>query len=201
MDDLCPVGRKGWYSNRYSDWDNDGCSDLDEDDNDDNDDHLDEFDMCAKGVANWVSDSASDWDNDGCQDATEDDDDDNDGVNDVNATGDILDLCPQTPINATDVNDVGCAAVERDTDNDGVNDLRRPDAKERRPVLTSTTWGAQTSTATVCLPTWTCVRIAPDRWSVDSTGCAVVQNPVPWTSMPAASTDPCRWFHNSPSQP
>ena len=42
-----------------------------------------------------------------CQDATEDEDDDNDGVNDVNATGDILDLCPQTPRNATDVRRFG----------------------------------------------------------------------------------------------
>ena len=80
---MCPIGRKGWSSNRYSDWDNDGCSDLDEDDNDDNDGHSDENDTCAKGFANWFSDNNTYWDNDGCEDATEDDDDDNDGVNDV----------------------------------------------------------------------------------------------------------------------
>ncbi|DAC07893.1 MAG TPA: hypothetical protein D7H88_04505, partial [Candidatus Poseidoniales archaeon] len=123
VDDLCPIGRKGWGSNRYSDWDNDGCSDLDEDDNDDNDDHMDENDSCAKGVANWYSDNTTDWDNDGCEDATEDEDDDNDGVDDVNSTGDMLDQCPRTPLDAVDVNELGCAAIERDTDEDGVNDL------------------------------------------------------------------------------
>ena len=181
VDDLCPVGRKGWYSNRYSDWDNDGCSDLDEDDNDDNDDHLDEFDACAKGVANWVSDSATDWDDDGCQDATEDEDDDNDGVNDVNATGDILDLCPQTPRNATDVNEFGCAAVERDTDNDGVNDLE--DQCEGTPsgLAVNAVGCADIDGDGVFANVDLCAN-SPDRWSVDSTGCAVVQNPVPWTS-------------------
>ena len=34
-----------------------------------------------------------------------------------------LDLCPTTPMNATDVDEFGCAAVERDTEKDGVNDL------------------------------------------------------------------------------
>ncbi|MGB0378691.1 MAG: hypothetical protein ACPGGE_07680, partial [Poseidonia sp.] len=179
--DLCPVGRKGWYSNRYSDWDNDGCSDLDEDDNDDNDDYLDEFDACAKGVANWVSDNTTDWDDDGCQDATEDDDDDNDGVNDVNATGDILDRCPQTPPNATDVNEFGCAAVERDTDNDGVNDLQ--DQCEGTPsgLAVNAVGCADIDGDGVFANVDRCAN-SPDRWSVDAFGCAVVQNPVNWTS-------------------
>ena len=181
IDDLCPVGRKGWYSNRYSDWDNDGCSDLDEDENDDNDDHVDGSDACAKGVADWASDNTSDWDNDGCQDATEDEDDDNDGVNDVNATGDVLDLCPKTPINATDVNDVGCAAIERDTDLDGINDLQ--DQCEGTPtgLAVNDVGCADIDGDGVFANVDQCAN-SPPRWSVDTVGCAVVQNPVNWTS-------------------
>ena len=186
VDDLCPVGRKGWFSNRYSDWDNDGCSDLDEDDNDDNDDHDDTTDMCAKGVADWVSDSDSDWDNDGCQDATEDDDDDNDGVNDLNATGAVLDLCPKTPINATDVNDVGCAAVERDSDADGVNDF--VDQCEGTPTgLDVNDVGCADIDGDGVFANVDQCPQSPDRWTVDAVGCAVVQNPIAWTS--ASSLD------------
>ena len=186
VDDLCPVGRKGWFSNRYSDWDNDGCSDLDEDDNDDNDDHDDATDMCAKGVADWVSDSDSDWDNDGCQDATEDDDDDNDGVNDLNATGAVLDLCPKTPINATDVNDVGCAAVERDSDADGVNDF--VDQCEGTPTgLDVNDVGCADIDGDGVFANVDQCPQSPDRWTVDAVGCAVVQNPIAWTS--ASSLD------------
>ena len=180
VDDLCPVGRKGWYSNRYSDWDNDGCSDLDEDDNDDNDDHVDSEDACAKGVANWMSDSTTDWDNDGCQDATEDDDDDNDGVNDVNATGALLDECPKTPMNATDINEVGCAAVERDTDGDGINDLL--DQCEGTPtgLIVNAVGCADIDGDGVFANVDACAS-SPARWSVDADGCAVVQLPVAWT--------------------
>ena len=186
VDDLCPVGRKGWFSNRYSDWDNDGCSDLDEDDNDDNDDHDDTTDMCAKGVADWVSDSDSDWDNDGCQDATEDDDDDNDGVNDLNATGAVLDLCPKTPINATDVNDVGCAAVERDSDADGVNDF--VDQCEGTPTgLDVNDVGCADIDGDGVFANVDQCPQSPQRWTVDTVGCAVVQNPIAWTS--ASSLD------------
>lgn len=179
-DDLCPVGRKGWYSNRYSDWDNDGCSDLDEDDNDDNDDHNDITDACAKGAANWASDELSDWDNDGCQDATEDDDDDNDGVNDVNATGDTLDECPKTPLNATGVNEVGCAAVERDTDADGVNDF--VDQCEGTPAgLVVNTVGCADIDGDGVFANVDLCPDSPERWTIDARGCAVVQDPIDWT--------------------
>ena len=178
--DDCPVGRKGWVSNRYSDWDNDGCSDLDEDDNDDNDDHLDTDDLCPKGVASWVSDASSDWDNDGCQDVTEDEDDDNDNVNDVNETGATLDLCPRTPANATDVNEVGCAAIERDTDNDGVNDL--DDRCEGTPNgLSVNALGCADLDGDGVFANVDLCANSPDRWTVDGQGCAVVQRPVVWT--------------------
>ena len=147
---------------------------LTRDENDDNDDHVDETDACAKGVADWASDNTSDWDNDGCQDATEDEDDDNDGVNDVNATGDVLDLRPKTPVNATDVNDVGCAAIERDTDLDGVNDLQ--DHCEGTPtgLAVNDVGCADIDGDGVFANVDQCAN-SPPRWSVDAVGCAVVQ--------------------------
>ena len=180
VDDLCPVGRKGWASNRYSDWDNDGCSDLDEDDNDDNDDLVDTNDSCAKGVANWQSNPDSDWDNDGCQDATEDEDDDNDGVNDVNATGELLDICPKTPLDATDVDDRGCAAIERDTDGDGINDLEDQCEGTPQGLTVNTVGCADIDGDGVFANVDDCAN-SPERWTVDEKGCAVVQQPVDWT--------------------
>ena len=181
VDDSCPVGRKGWYSNSYSDWDKDGCSDLDEDDNDDNDDHADEDDACEKGFRNWISNSTTDWDNDGCQDEREDEDDDNDGVDDVNITGDQLDRCPQTPLNSTDVDAFGCAAIQRDSDNDGVNDLLDQCEGTPQGLQVNGVGCADIDDDGVFANVDTCAD-SPDRWSVDANGCAVVQLPVGWTS-------------------
>jgi len=181
VDDSCPVGRKGWYSNSYSDWDKDGCSDLDEDDNDDNDDHADEDDACEKGFRNWISNSTTDWDNDGCQDVREDEDDDNDGVDDVNITGDQLDRCPQTPLNSTDVDAFGCAAIQRDSDNDGVNDLLDQCEGTPQGLQVNGVGCADIDDDGVFANVDACAD-SPDRWSVDANGCAVVQLPVGWTS-------------------
>ena len=178
--DSCPVGRKGWYSNRYSDWDNDGCSDLDEDENDDNDDHNDSTDSCPKGVASWFSTDETDWDDDGCRDEDEDNDDDNDGVNDVNATGSTLDLCPKTPRNSTDINEHGCAAIERDTDGDGVNDLTDECPGTPANLVVNTAGCADLDGDGVFANVDTCGD-SPPRWSVDEQGCAVIQLPVQWT--------------------
>ena len=89
-------GEINWPANLYNDWDQDGCNDLLEDSDDDNDGELDATDGCPKGRSNWQSERTmnTDFDMDGCYDATEDVDDDNDNVNDVNATGATLDLCP-----------------------------------------------------------------------------------------------------------
>ena len=181
VDDSCPVGRKGWYSNSYSDWDKDGCSDLDEDDNDDNDDYADEDDACEKGFRNWISNSTTDWDNDGCQDEREDEDDDNDGVDDVNITGDQLDRCPQTPLNSSDVDAFGCAAIQRDSDNDGVNDLLDQCEGTPQGLQVNGVGCADIDGDGVFANVDTCAD-SPDRWSVDADGCAVVQLPVGWTS-------------------
>ena len=95
-------GELNWESKSYSDYDNDGCRDLTEDFDDDNDNVLDINDDCWRGYMNWDSIPEYDYDGDGCYDSTEDTDDDSDGVNDVNETGVVLDLCPRTPLNATD---------------------------------------------------------------------------------------------------
>ena len=183
-DDWCPVGLLGWSSNDYSDWDGDGCSDLDEDDNDDNDDFVDIDDQCPKGTILWQTNSTSDWDQDGCNDFTEDDDDDNDGVNDVNSTGATLDICPQTPLNSTTVNDVGCAAVQRDTDQDGVND--EVDQCEGTPSgLNVNSVGCADLDGDGVFANVDLCPQSPDRWTVDTLGCAVIQNPVNWTSASA----------------
>ena len=181
IEDHCPIGRKGWSSNLYSDWDNDGCADLDEDDNDDNDSVADEFDACPKGEVGWNSTVESDFDNDGCLDATEDNDDDNDAVNDVNNTGAILDLCPTTPNNATDVNEQGCASVERDTDQDGINDFL--DACQGTPtgLIVNDVGCADLDEDGVFANIDQCPD-SPERWTPNSVGCAVIQESVMWTN-------------------
>ena len=123
--DSCNDGEINWPANLYLDWDQDGCHDLLEDSDDDNDGENDSSDLCPKGRTNWIlqRNVNTDFDMDGCFDTTEDDDDDNDAVNDFNATGSILDQCPYTPLGASDVDEYGCAAIERDTDSDGINDL------------------------------------------------------------------------------
>ncbi len=181
IDDDCPYGRVGWGSTLYTDWDGDGCLDLDEDDDDDNDGALDADDLCPKGFTSWIRTTQSDFDDDGCADATEDEDDDNDGVNDVNATGDALDRCPQTPANGTDIDQFGCAAEQRDGDQDGVNDA--VDVCEGTPVglAVNEVGCADIDSDGVSANNDLCPD-SPVKWTIDSEGCAVVQSPVPWKS-------------------
>ena len=180
VNDRCHFGRKGWSSNLYSDWDGDGCADLDEDENDDDDGVLDVHDACPKGEVGWNSTLELDFDQDGCLDATEDEDDDNDSVNDVNNTGGVLDKCPSTPRNATDVNEEGCAAIERDTDEDGVNDF--VDICEGTPagLVVNSVGCADLDGDGVSANLDDCAN-SPERWTVNEVGCSVIQNAVPWT--------------------
>ncbi len=181
LNDLCPLGSVGLKSNDYTDWDKDGCIDLIEDDNDDQDDYLDLNDSCPLGETYWMANESTDFDGDGCQDFFEDDDDDNDGVNDFNSTGGELDLCPRTPLGSIDINENGCAAIERDGDNDGINDL--DDQCEGTPVgiivnqvgCADVDGDGVFSNVDLCPST-------PQRWTVDSFGCTVAQLPVPWTN-------------------
>ena len=125
--DACDYNQTGWISNENSDYDNDGCRDIDEDFDDDNDGILDTNDDCTPplmskrgNLPGWM-----DHDSDGCHDDYEDDDDDNDGVFDSEET-----LC-QTSINhgfistpSSDYDGDGCedASEDADDDADGVVD-------------------------------------------------------------------------------
>lgn len=180
-EDKCPFGRTGWASNIYSDWDGDGCEDIDEDDNDDNDDFNDTIDDCPKGMIEWTSDSSTDFDLDGCHDEHEDVDDDNDGVHDVNGTGDALDLCPYTPLGAEDVDEFGCAAIERDTDSDGINDADDQCPGTPNGNSVNTVGCADNDGDGVYSNVDECPQ-SPEKWSVDSVGCAVIQKPISFTS-------------------
>ena len=183
LEDACTNGEINWPANFYNDWDQDGCNDLLEDNDDDNDGETDATDLCPKGRANWESERSqvNDFDMDGCYDSTEDVDDDNDSVNDVNSTGAILDLCPTTPQGAVDIDQYGCAAVERDTDVDGVNDLL--DECEGTPsgLLVNAAGCADLDGDGVFANVDICPD-SPQKWSIDVEGCAIVQKPIQWTS-------------------
>ena len=70
-------------TNHVNDYDNDGCSDDNEDADLDNDGlpELNQQDACLSQLG-FFSTLESDLDQDGCEDAVEDNDDDNDGVSD-----------------------------------------------------------------------------------------------------------------------
>ncbi|MGB2175105.1 MAG: peptide-N-glycosidase F-related protein [Candidatus Poseidoniaceae archaeon] len=181
--DACLDGETNWPANLYNDWDQDGCNDLLEDNDDDNDGENDTSDLCPKGRSNWVSERSelTDFDMDGCFDSTEDVDDDNDNVNDVNATGATLDLCPTTPLGATDVDEFGCAAIERDSDSDGVNDLI--DQCEGTPAgLQVNAAGCADLDGDGVFANVDICADSPTHWTIDSDGCAIVQKPVQWTT-------------------
>lgn len=181
--DACLDGEVNWPANLYNDWDQDGCNDLLEDDDDDNDGELDTSDLCPKGRSNWMIDrnEMTDFDMDGCFDSTEDADDDNDNVDDVNATGATLDLCPKTPLGSADVDEFGCAAIERDSDVDGVNDLI--DQCEGTPTgLQVNTAGCADLDGDGVFANVDICADSPTHWTIDSDGCAIVQKPVQWTT-------------------
>ena len=181
--DSCNDGEINWPANLYLDWDQDGCHDLLEDSDDDNDGENDSSDLCPKGRTNWIlqRNVNTDFDMDGCFDTTEDDDDDNDAVNDFNATGSILDQCPYTPLGASDVDEYGCAAIERDTDSDGINDLL--DQCEGTPTgLTVNAAGCADLDGDGVFANVDICADSPSRWTIDNQGCAINQRSVPWTS-------------------
>ena len=181
--DSCLDGELNWPANLYLDWDQDGCHDLLEDLDDDNDGENDSSDLCPKGRANWVlqRNSNTDFDNDGCFDTTEDDDDDNDAVNDVNATGAILDQCPYTPLGSTDIDENGCAAVERDGDSDGVNDLL-DECEGTPPGLSVNAAGCADLDGDGVFANVDICPNSPTKWTIDTQGCTINQSPIAWTS-------------------
>jgi len=179
VNDECPRGELNWESKSYSDYDNDGCRDLTEDFDDDNDNVLDINDDCWRGYVNWDSIPEYDYDGDGCYDSTEDADDDSDGVNDVNETGVALDLCPRTPLNATDVDENGCDATERDSDDDGVSDFNDQCPGTPANNQVNSLGCADLDGDGVFSNIDNCSN-TEEKWTVDSEGCAVNQLPVAW---------------------
>ena len=118
--DDCDYNQTGWISDEYSDYDSDGCRDIDEDFDDDNDDVWDTSDDCTPPLMSMLGNVPGwmDHDSDGCHD-DEDDDDDNDGVFDYEDT-----LC-QTSINhefistpSSDYDRDGCEDTSEDDDDD-----------------------------------------------------------------------------------
>lgn len=139
--DSCPNGMltETGLTNHVNDYDNDGCSDENEDADIDNDGlpELNQQDACLSQLG-FFSTLESDLDQDGCEDAVEDNDDDNDGVLDD------FDLCdPDGPLftgqsktnwtsnQLTDYDSDGCKdsgpenqgqGEDFDDDNDGISD-------------------------------------------------------------------------------
>lgn len=118
--DSCPNGvgySEGWSSEIESDYDRDGCRDLDEDWDDDSDGIIDPDDRCLKSSLGWISTPDTDHDSDGCEDASEDSDDDNDGIEDS------TDLCSKGELawsstSYTDYDEDGCRDLDEDSDDD-----------------------------------------------------------------------------------
>ena len=68
-------------------------------------------------------------------------------------------ICPTTPLGALDVDEFGCAAIERDTDGDSINDLI--DECEGTPSgLQVNAVGCADVTMMACLQTSIFVRIS-----------------------------------------
>ena len=120
ISDSCPRGVKGWTSTEVTDYDDDGCKDLDEEDLDDDEDGIpDTTDACPVGIIG----AGFDLDGDGCKDV-EDPDDDGDLVRDES------DLCPSGVVGwssgtLTDHDSDGCQDIDpedKDDDNDGIAD-------------------------------------------------------------------------------
>ncbi|MDP6869786.1 MAG: peptide-N-glycosidase F-related protein [Candidatus Poseidoniaceae archaeon] len=177
--DTCPTGYTNWENSPYTDWDGDGCHDFEEDIDDDNDLIEDSLDACWRGKSNWDSTSLTDYDTDGCRDSDEDQDDDNDGVNDVNSTGVLLDLCPYSPLNATDIDEHGCDSTERDSDNDGVVDAWDECQGTPMGIAVNNVGCADLDGDGVFSNVDNCSNTM-QQWTPDIQGCAVYQNPIPW---------------------
>jgi hypothetical protein len=114
-----------WNSSNFTDYDGDGCRDVDEDLDDDNDGFEDHMDHCPIGnIIELFNVSAEDRDQDGCQDVDEDLDDDNDGVSD------LIDFCTSSNsmlfqlLTWNDYDSDGCHDDEDiDLDNDGISNI------------------------------------------------------------------------------
>jgi hypothetical protein len=166
--DDCSVGGSYTPNDDGLDTDSDGTCNVGDTD--------DDGDGCADGADDDPLLVGPDTDSDGTDDDC-DSDDDNDGVDDVNATGHILDLCPFSPLDASDVDENGCDATERDSDSDGIMDSE--DQCQGTPI-------GNVVNAVGCADldgdgVFSNVDICPStmgKWTPDSVGCAVYQLPI-----------------------
>jgi hypothetical protein len=120
-EDFCPTGEVDWDSDIISDFDGDGCRDINEDLDDDNDGISDDVDRCDTSEVGWTSTPDSDNDLDGCHDDG-DADDDNDGWSDTKESQCGTNHLRSTSKPADFDGDMICDIVDSDDDNDGVDD-------------------------------------------------------------------------------
>ena len=112
MIDLCPLGEKGWLSNKSSDNDGDGCRDASEDKDDDNDEVADEMDLGS--YQDRECRLYQDCDQDSYEDSA-DIDDDADGLIEVKTAAElsairyVLNGTGRRPIRLAPLNSTGCS--------------------------------------------------------------------------------------------
>ena len=182
-EDTCPFSTLPFVSSSFTDHDADGCEDALEDTDDDNDGYNDSFDSCPKGVVEWTGTNFTDYDSDGCRDIDEDTDDDADNIPDV------IDQCEYTTIGSLTVDLNGCDDDQRDSDGDGLVDSQDECVNTPAPYI-----GQVNSVGCADIDgdgVYSNVDICPDspqRWSIDTDGCALPQIPIQWSSGPYSAT-------------
>ena len=177
VDDLCLS--HSFTSTGITDHDSDGCNDNTEDDDDDNDGYNDSVDYCSKGIIAWIPTNYTDYDSDGCRDIDEDTDDDSDTIPDV------IDQCEYTILGSLTVDLNGCDDDQRDSDGDGIVDSH--DVCRDTPIEHISQVNNDGCADIDSDGVYSNVDACPDspiRWTIDSNGCAIIQNDVAWNTGP-----------------
>ena len=177
VDDLCLS--HSFTSTGITDHDSDGCNDYTEDDDDDNDGYNDSIDYCSKGIIAWIPTNYTDYDSDGCRDIDEDTDDDSDTIPDV------IDQCEYTILGSLTVDLDGCDDDQRDSDGDGIVDSH--DVCRDTPIEHISQVNNDGCADIDSDGVYSNVDACPDspiRWTIDSNGCAIIQNDVAWNTGP-----------------
>ena len=117
QNDDCPNGITGWKSSLETDFDNDGCKDVSEDDDDDNDGYLDWDDAFSLDAEEWL-----DTDSDGVGNNA-DGDDDGDSWSDTEEEDCLTESLNVSSVPTDTDLDGLCNVVDDDDDNDGWDDV------------------------------------------------------------------------------
>lgn len=182
-EDACPYSTLPFVSSSFTDHDGDGCEDTMQDSDDDNDGYSDTLDSCPKGIVGWIATNFSDYDSDGCRDIDEDTDDDADNIPDV------IDQCEYTTIGSLTVDLNGCDDDQRDSDADGFVDSQDECVNTPAPYI-----GQVNSVGCADIDgdgVYSNVDICPNspqRWTIDTDGCALPQIPIQWSSGPNSAS-------------